>query len=116
MKHTRNTLVHLTHVNVVVWRWMRWDSSSPCEALSVPYRGPYDVACSRLKAFKGALLQAFKTKRSQSVAVAELLGLVNTDPPPAQGEGFQEGEMEQLLGRMQDDNQVMVSEGVVFLI
>uniref|UniRef100_A0A8C4ZNQ8 DNA replication licensing factor MCM3 n=1 Tax=Gadus morhua TaxID=8049 RepID=A0A8C4ZNQ8_GADMO len=69
-----------------------------------------------LKAFKGALLQAFKTKRSQSVAVAELLGLVNKDPTPAQGEGFQEGEVEQLLGRMQDDNQVMVSEGVVFLI
>uniref|UniRef100_A0A8C5C624 DNA replication licensing factor MCM3 n=1 Tax=Gadus morhua TaxID=8049 RepID=A0A8C5C624_GADMO len=68
------------------------------------------------KAFKGALLQAFKTKRSQSVAVAELLGLVNKDPTPAQGEGFQEGEVEQLLGRMQDDNQVMVSEGVVFLI
>jgi hypothetical protein len=50
------------------------------------------------------------------VAVAELLGLVNKDPTPAQGEGFQEGEVEQLLGRMQDDNQVMVSEGVVFLI
>ena len=74
------------------------------------------IVSSRLKAFKGALLQAFKTKHSQSVAVAELLGLVNKDPTPAQGEGFQEGEVEQLLGRMQDDNQVMVSEGVVFLI
>ncbi|KAG7280751.1 hypothetical protein CRUP_037681 [Coryphaenoides rupestris] len=69
-----------------------------------------------LKAFKAALLQAFKSKRSQSVAVAELLGLVNKDLPPAQEVCFQEGEMEQLLGRMQDDNQVMVSEGVVFLI
>lgn len=71
---------------------------------------------SRLKAFKAALLQAFKSKRSQSVAVSELLGLVNKDLPPAQEERFQEGEIEQLLGRMQDDNQVMVSEGVVFLI
>uniref|UniRef100_A0A8C5ANY5 DNA replication licensing factor MCM3 n=1 Tax=Gadus morhua TaxID=8049 RepID=A0A8C5ANY5_GADMO len=83
---------------------------------------PYDFAgeengmMPNTWAFKGALLQAFKTKRSQSVAVAELLGLVNKDPTPAQGEGFQEGEVEQLLGRMQDDNQVMVSEGVVFLI
>ncbi|CAL8395652.1 unnamed protein product [Boreogadus saida] len=75
-----------------------------------------EISQDRLKAFKGALLQAFKTKRSQSVAVAELLGLVNKDPTPAQGEGFQQGEVEQLLGRMQDDNQVMVSEGVVFLI
>ncbi|XP_059922602.1 maternal DNA replication licensing factor mcm3-like [Gadus macrocephalus] len=75
-----------------------------------------EMSQDRLKVFKGALLQAFKTQRSQSVAVAELLGLVNKDPTPAQGEGFQEGEVEQLLGRMQDDNQVMVSEGVVFLI
>ncbi|CAL8348073.1 unnamed protein product [Gadus morhua 'NCC'] len=42
-----------------------------------------EMSQDRLKAFKGALLQAFKTKHSQSVAVAELLGLVNKDPTPA---------------------------------
>ncbi|KAM4629295.1 DNA replication licensing factor MCM3-like [Polymixia lowei] len=74
-----------------------------------------DIGQSRLKVFKAALLKAFKTKRSQSVAVAELFSLVNKDTA-GQDDAFQEAEIEQLLGRMQDDNQVMVSEEVVFLI
>ncbi|KAJ3598806.1 hypothetical protein NHX12_032770 [Muraenolepis orangiensis] len=85
--------------------------------LSQTLRKKTEISQDRLKAFKAALLQAFKSKRSQSVAVAELLGLVNKHSMPAgQDERFQEGEIEQLLGRMQDDNQVMMSEGVVFLI
>uniref|UniRef100_A0A671LK27 MCM3 minichromosome maintenance deficient 3 (S. cerevisiae), like n=1 Tax=Sinocyclocheilus anshuiensis TaxID=1608454 RepID=A0A671LK27_9TELE len=54
----------------------------------------------RLKVFKAALLKAFKVTRSQSVVVPDLLTHIKR---PGQG-------------RMQDDNQVMVSENVVFLI
>ncbi|KAL1022690.1 hypothetical protein UPYG_G00031070 [Umbra pygmaea] len=72
------------------------------------------ISQDRLKLFKAALMKAFQTMRSQSVAVTELLTLVNKS---TQGqEEFDEQELEKLLSRMQDDNQVMMSEGVVFLI
>uniref|UniRef100_A0A6Q2XKN6 DNA replication licensing factor MCM3 n=1 Tax=Esox lucius TaxID=8010 RepID=A0A6Q2XKN6_ESOLU len=67
--------------------------------------------------FKAALMKAFQTMRSQSVAVTELLTLINkTTLSQEDQEGFDEQEVEKLLGRMQDDNQVMMSEGMVFLI
>uniref|UniRef100_A0A671MX45 DNA replication licensing factor MCM3 n=1 Tax=Sinocyclocheilus anshuiensis TaxID=1608454 RepID=A0A671MX45_9TELE len=65
-----------------------------------------------LKVFKAALLKAFKVTRSQSVAVPDLLTHVNK----GQDEEFDQNEINLLLERMQDDNQVMVSENVVFLI
>lgn len=64
-----------------------------------------------MKVFKTALLKAFKVTRSQSVAVPELLTHIN-----GQDEEFDQNEVNLLLERMQDDNQVMVSENVVFLI
>jgi len=66
----------------------------------------------RLKIFKAALLKAFKVTRSQSVAVPDLLTHINKD----QDEEFDQNEINLLLERMQDDNQVMLSENVVFLI
>ena len=69
----------------------------------------------RMKIFKTALLKAFKTTRSQSVAVTELLTLVN-ETAHGQDHTFEAQEVDQLLGCMQEQNQVMVSEGVVFLI
>lgn len=66
----------------------------------------------RLKEFKTVLLKAFKATRSQSIAIPELLMHINK----SQTEAFEEEEVKKLLGRMQDDNQVMLSEGVVFLI
>ncbi|RXN15248.1 maternal DNA replication licensing factor mcm3-like isoform X1 [Labeo rohita] len=76
---------------------------------------PYDFIedeNSRLKVFKAALLKAFKVTRSQSVAVPDLLTHINK----GQDEEFDQNEINLLLERMQDDNQVMVSENVVFLI
>lgn len=65
-----------------------------------------------MKVFKAALLKAFKVTRSQSVPIPELLTHVNK----GQLEEFDQQEVQLLLERMQDDNQVMVSEDVVFLI
>lgn len=65
-----------------------------------------------MKVFKAALLKAFKVTRSQSVPIPELLTHVNK----GQAEDFDQQEVQLLLERMQDDNQVMVSEDVVFLI
>uniref|UniRef100_A0A8C9RJX6 DNA replication licensing factor MCM3 n=1 Tax=Scleropages formosus TaxID=113540 RepID=A0A8C9RJX6_SCLFO len=66
-----------------------------------------------LKAFKTALLKVFKGTRSQSITVPELLIHVNKSN---HAEPFEEREVKQLLGHMQDDNQVMLSADVVFLI
>ncbi|XP_036437512.1 MCM3 minichromosome maintenance deficient 3 (S. cerevisiae), like [Colossoma macropomum] len=71
-----------------------------------------DISQDRMKVFKAALLKAFKVTRSQSVAVPELLTHINK----GQSEEFDQQEVNLLLERMQDDNQVMVSEDVVFLI
>ncbi|MCJ8743635.1 hypothetical protein PDJAM_G00096470 [Pangasius djambal] len=71
-----------------------------------------DISQDRMKVFKAALLKAFKVTRSQSVPIPELLTHVNK----GQSEEFDKQEVQLLLERMQDDNQVMVSEDVVFLI
>ncbi|XP_046692534.1 MCM3 minichromosome maintenance deficient 3 (S. cerevisiae), like isoform X1 [Silurus meridionalis] len=71
-----------------------------------------DISQDRMKVFKAALLKAFKVTRSQSVPIPELLTHVNK----GQSEEFDQQEVQLLLERMQDDNQVMMSEDVVFLI
>ncbi len=73
---------------------------------------PFWLDMFRLKVFKAALLKAFKVTRSQSVAVPDLLTHINK----GQDEEFDQNEINLLLKRMQDDNQVMVSENVMFLI
>lgn len=71
-----------------------------------------DISQERFKTFKTALVNAFKVTRSQSVAVPDLLTHINQ----GQDEEFDQNEINLLLECMQDDNQVMVSEDVVFLI
>ncbi|XP_060772063.1 MCM3 minichromosome maintenance deficient 3 (S. cerevisiae), like [Neoarius graeffei] len=71
-----------------------------------------DISQDRMKVFKAALLKAFRVTRSQSVPIPELLTHINK----GQSDEFDEQEVRLLLQRMQDNNQVMVSEDVVFLI
>lgn len=65
-----------------------------------------------MKVFKASLLKAFKVTRSQSVPIPDLFTHINK----GQSGEFDQQEVKLLLERMQDDNQVMVSEDVVFLI
>nr|AAA80227.1 MCM3 [Xenopus laevis] len=74
--------------------------------------GKRSLSQNRTKEFKAALLKAFKSSRSQSVAVSQLLELINKGNP----EPFERSEVKEALDNMQNDNQVMVSEDVVFLI
>ncbi|XP_063309098.1 maternal DNA replication licensing factor mcm3 [Pelobates fuscus] len=67
---------------------------------------------TRIKEFKAALLKAFKSTRSQSVTVTQLLELINKGNINT----FEVGEVKQALDNMQNDNQVMVADDVVFLI
>ncbi|PIO36846.1 hypothetical protein AB205_0210500 [Aquarana catesbeiana] len=65
-----------------------------------------------IKQFKAALLKTFKTTRSQSVAIGQLLELINKGNP----DPFESSEVKKALDNMQNDNQVMVADDVVFLI
>ena len=66
----------------------------------------------RLKAFKAALLDVFREAHAQSVGMSHLTESINRD----REEPFSSEEIQASLSRMQDDNQVMVSEGIIFLI
>ncbi|KAJ8792114.1 hypothetical protein J1605_020173 [Eschrichtius robustus] len=71
-----------------------------------------ELSESRLKAFKVALLEVFREAHAQSVGMNRLTESINQDNE----EPFSSAEIQAALSRMQDDNQVMVSEGIVFLI
>ncbi|GAB1284830.1 DNA replication licensing factor MCM3 [Apodemus speciosus] len=71
-----------------------------------------ELSESRLKAFKAALLEVFQEAHAQSVGIVNLTESINRNKE----EPFSSEEIQASLSRMQDDNQVMVSEGIVFLI
>uniref|UniRef100_A0A8B9K640 DNA replication licensing factor MCM3 n=1 Tax=Astyanax mexicanus TaxID=7994 RepID=A0A8B9K640_ASTMX len=66
----------------------------------------------RLKEFKAALLEVFRSAHAQSVGMNALMeGINKTCSTP-----FDQAEVRTALGRMQDDNQVMVADDIIFLI
>ncbi|XP_075684453.1 maternal DNA replication licensing factor mcm3 isoform X3 [Rhinoderma darwinii] len=70
------------------------------------------LSLKRIKEFKAALLKTFKSTRSQSVTVSQLLELINKgnqDP-------FELSQVNEALNNMQNDNQVMLADDMVFLI
>ncbi|XP_054034152.1 DNA replication licensing factor MCM3 [Dryobates pubescens] len=71
-----------------------------------------ELAEPRLKAFKAALLEVFKTSHAQSVGLKNVMESINRDNP----EPFSLAEVKMALAHMQDDNQIMVSDDIVFLI
>ncbi|XP_039323372.1 DNA replication licensing factor MCM3 isoform X2 [Saimiri boliviensis] len=71
-----------------------------------------ELSETRLKAFKVALLDVFREAHAQSVGMNHLIESINRDSE----EPFSSVEIQAALSKMQDDNQVMVSEGIVFLI
>ncbi|KAM4040189.1 DNA replication licensing factor MCM3 [Anomaloglossus baeobatrachus] len=66
----------------------------------------------RLKDFKAALLDAFKSAHAQSIAIPTLMDAINknNDAP------FSDGEVKAALELMEEANHIMVSENIVFLI
>ncbi|KAM9383454.1 DNA replication licensing factor MCM3 [Phaethornis superciliosus] len=71
-----------------------------------------ELAEPRLKAFKAALLEVFKTSHAQSVGLKNMMESINHDNP----EPFSLPEVRTALAHMQDDNQIMVSDDIIFLI
>ncbi|NXL06813.1 MCM3 factor, partial [Mesembrinibis cayennensis] len=71
-----------------------------------------ELAEPRLKAFKAALLEVFKASHAQSVGLKNVMESINRDNP----EPFSLAEVKVALAHMQDDNQIMVSDDIIFLI
>jgi len=67
----------------------------------------------RLKSFKSSLFKLFKQEHKHSLTMDQVHQQVDTDHP---GVEFSDTELSAALDQMQEDNQIMVSENVVFLI
>ncbi|XP_061478298.1 DNA replication licensing factor MCM3 isoform X2 [Rhineura floridana] len=67
---------------------------------------------TRLKAFKAALLEVFRAGHAQSVGLKSLMEAINQDNPNP----FSSAEVKVALEQMQDDNQIMMSDDIIFLI
>ncbi|XP_039182275.1 DNA replication licensing factor MCM3 [Crotalus tigris] len=67
---------------------------------------------SRLKTFKAALLEVFRVAHAQSVNLKSVLESINQDNPTP----FSSAEVKAALEQMQEDNQIMMSDDIIFLI
>ena len=71
------------------------------------------ISNERIGVFKKSLLSLFKTKRAQSLPVNALQEFLNSENA---SEPFSEDEMYAAIQRMQDDNQIYLSDNILFLI
>lgn len=73
------------------------------------------ISNDRLTAFRQLVYHAFRECRDQTIPVQRLSEYVNQDSSTGT-EPFAAGEITSALARMTDDNQIMVADGIVFLI
>ncbi|KAF7663786.1 hypothetical protein LDENG_00200240 [Lucifuga dentata] len=71
-----------------------------------------DLSADRLKEFKSSLFTVFQSSHAQSVKMPSLMDDINKQ----RQQPFTEAEVRAALARMQDDNQVMVADDIIFLI
>ncbi|XP_072300007.1 DNA replication licensing factor MCM3 [Eucyclogobius newberryi] len=71
-----------------------------------------ELSADRMKEFKSSLFSAFQSAHAQSINMKDLKSDVNKGREKL----FSDGEIRAALKRMQDDNQIMVADEIVFLI
>ncbi|XP_068198615.1 DNA replication licensing factor MCM3 [Antennarius striatus] len=71
-----------------------------------------ELSAERLKEFKSSLFEVFQSAHAQSLKMKSLMHDINK----AGQNRFTEPEVRSALARMQDDNQVMVADDIIFLI
>ncbi|KAK9531107.1 hypothetical protein VZT92_010551 [Zoarces viviparus] len=71
-----------------------------------------ELSAERLKEFKSSLFAVFQSAHAQSVKMTNLTDDINK----GRESRFTEPEVRSALARMQDDNQVMVADDIIFLI
>uniref|UniRef100_A0A3Q1EK60 DNA replication licensing factor MCM3 n=1 Tax=Acanthochromis polyacanthus TaxID=80966 RepID=A0A3Q1EK60_9TELE len=70
------------------------------------------LSLHRLKEFKSSLFSVFQSAHAQSVKMTALMDDINKQ----RQDRFTEAEVRVALARMQDDNQVMMADDIIFLI
>jgi len=86
------------------------EAEEPMEATSQPEDA--ELSAERLKEFKSSLFAVFQSAHAQSVKMTSLMDNINKE----RENRFTEPEVRVALTRMQDDNQVMVADDIIFLI
>lgn len=71
-----------------------------------------ELSADRLKEFKSSLFAVFQSAHAQSVNMKDLKDDINK----AREKHFSDDEIRSALARMQEDNQVMVADDIIFLI
>ncbi|XP_047430335.1 DNA replication licensing factor MCM3 [Mugil cephalus] len=71
-----------------------------------------ELSAERLKEFKSSLFAVFQSAHAQSVKMTMLMECINK----GRQDPFTEPDVHAALARMQDDNQVMVADDIIFLI
>ncbi|RVE55976.1 hypothetical protein OJAV_G00231500 [Oryzias javanicus] len=79
---------------------------------ATPQADDAELSAERLKEFKSSLFAVFQSAHAQSVKMAALMDGINKEGAAV----FTDAEIRSALARMQDDNQVMVADNIVFLI
>jgi DNA replication licensing factor MCM3 len=72
-----------------------------------------EISAERFKSFKTSLFKLFKLEHAQSLTMDRIRQQVDVDHP---GSEFTQAELTAAVDRMQDDNQIMLSDNIVFLI
>ncbi|XP_037945606.1 DNA replication licensing factor Mcm3-like [Teleopsis dalmanni] len=73
---------------------------------------PATITDARLGIFKNSLHKVFREAREQSLSLTRITEAINKN----NDEQFSDGEIEAAVHRMTEDNQIMVADGIVFLI
>uniref|UniRef100_A0AAY4B343 DNA replication licensing factor MCM3 n=1 Tax=Denticeps clupeoides TaxID=299321 RepID=A0AAY4B343_9TELE len=110
--HKRSAPVaHLKRINEHI-TFMAFTRRPYSERLTGSYRDSPPGRLSGLKEFKAVLLEVFRTSHAQSVGMNTVMEAMNKGTPTP----FSTTEVRAALNRMQDDNQVMVTDDIIFLI
>ncbi|XP_039981724.1 DNA replication licensing factor MCM3 [Xiphias gladius] len=86
------------------------DEEEPMDATSQV--ADSELSAERLKEFKSSLFAVFQSAHAQSVKMKTLMDNINKESQNR----FTEPAVRNALARMQDDNQVMVADDIIFLI
>lgn len=73
---------------------------------------PAVITDERFAVFKSSLQKIFREARTASLAVARIKQTLNAEHSTP----FTDGEIKAAIEKMEEENQVMVSDGIVFLI
>lgn len=73
---------------------------------------PCEISGERLTSFRISLERAFRENRSSSLSLVRIKEFINTDNSMP----YSQGEIDAAINQMANDNQVMLTDGILFRI